>query len=402
MIGEKEIINLVKENTTKIVLVVMDGVGDIPDSSGKTALEQADTPNLDNLAKESSLGLTIPVDPGITPGSGPAHLSLFGYDPLAHKIGRGVLEALGIGIELTEDDLAARANFATRDPEGIILDRRAGRIPTEENERLCEKLNKGLEKIDDVEVKVYPGKEHRFVALFTGKDLNDGLLDADPEVTGKKEKFVEAKDSGSEKARDTANAFIKQVQEILKDEPAANTCLLRGIAKPPDIMKFKELFGLKACAIATYPMYKGLSRLVGMDVIEGLDTLEEEIEHLKKLYDQYDFFYFHVKKTDSYGEDGNRPSKVKVIEQFDGLLSQITSLDPEVICITSDHSTPTPLSGHSWHPNPILIKGPHLRKNPVNGFNESECLKGVYGTFYAKDVMQILMAQAGRLKKFGA
>lgn len=402
MIGEDKISKLIQKNQSKIVLIVLDGVGDIPDLSGKTALELASTPNLDKLAKKSSLGLTIPIGLGITPGSGPAHLSLFGYDPLKCEIGRGVLEALGIGIELTETDLAARANFATRSSDGIIEDRRAGRISTEENERLCDILNRNLGTINDVEVKVYPGKEHRFVVIFTGDDLNDNLLDADPEMNGREQKFVESVDSSSERARDIANEFIRRVNKILKDEYPANSCLLRGIAKTPLIKKFEERYGLNACAIATYPMYKGLSRLVGMDVIEGLSTIEDEVRKLKEIYNDYDFFYFHVKKTDSYGEDGNRQAKVKVIEEFDKHLQQILELNPDVICITSDHSTPTPMSSHSWHPNPVLINGPYMREGTTTRFSESECLKGVYSTFYSVDVMQILLAQAGKLKKFGA
>jgi 2,3-bisphosphoglycerate-independent phosphoglycerate mutase len=402
MIGEEKLMRLIQKNESKIVLIVMDGVGGVPDASGKTSLEQASTPNLDRLAKESELGLTMPIGMGITPGSGPAHLSLFGYDPLEYEIGRGVLEALGIGLSLSKNDLAARANFATRSADGIITDRRAGRIPTEENERIVEKLNNNLKPIGDVEVKVYPGKEHRFVVVFTGEGLSDNLLDADPEQAGKPEKLVEAMDSASEKAKEAANNFIKQVNEILKDEPKANSCLLRGIAKAPSIKNFDERYGLKACAIASYPMYKGLSRLVGMDVIDGLVTLEDEVNKLKELYDDYDFFYFHVKKTDSYGEDGNRDAKVKVIEEFDSLLPQIMELSPDVLCVSADHSTPTVMSGHSWHPNPTLINGPYMRKDPGAGFNEGECLKGVFGTFYAKDAMQMMLSQAGRLKKFGA
>ncbi|MFC2091987.1 2,3-bisphosphoglycerate-independent phosphoglycerate mutase [Elusimicrobiota bacterium] len=402
MIGEENIINLIQKNSSKIILVVMDGVGDLPDETGKTALDQASTPNLDKLAVNSALGLSIPISPGITPGSGPSHLALFGYDPLKHQIGRGVLEALGIGMELTCRDLAARANFATRSPEGIITDRRAGRIATEENIKICEKLNSALKPIDDVQVKVYPGKEHRFVVVFTAEGLNDNLLDADPELDGKEEKLVEALDEDSYKARDAANKFIKNVNNILKDDHPANSCLLRGLAKSPSIKKFDELYGLKACAIASYPMYKGLSRLVGMDVIEGLTTNAEEVDKLKALYDDYDFFYLHVKKTDSYGEDGNRSSKAAVIEEFDALLPEVLALKPDVLCITADHSTPTSMKSHSWHPNPVLIKGPHIRKNEVAGFSENECLKGVYGTFYSVDIMPILMSQAGRLKKFGA
>ncbi|MDA3792768.1 MAG: 2,3-bisphosphoglycerate-independent phosphoglycerate mutase [Elusimicrobia bacterium] len=402
MIGEDKLKNLIKENNTKIVLVVMDGAGDLPDESGKTALEQADIPNMDKLAGKSELGLTLPIDYGITPGSGPAHLSLFGYDPVKHEIGRGVLEAYGIGIELKSNQLAARANFATRNKDGIILDRRAGRIPTEENERLCKIINKNIDKIDDVKIEVYPGKEHRFVVVFTGENLHDGLLDADPEEVNKKEKLVQNTDEKSSKAADIANKFIKNLHVVLAGEEKANTCLLRGIAKKPAINGFKERYGLNARAIATYPMYKGLSRIVGMEVAEDLNTIEDEITSLKEDFNNFDFFYFHIKKTDSYGEDGNRKGKVKVMEEFDSHLPEILKLGPDVICVTADHSTPTTMSAHSWHPNPLLIYGQNLRKDRGSKFDESTCAEGVCGTMYAKNVMQLLLAQSSRLKKFGA
>ncbi|MEA3506041.1 MAG: 2,3-bisphosphoglycerate-independent phosphoglycerate mutase [Elusimicrobiota bacterium] len=402
MIGEDILKNLIQENNSKIVLVVMDGAGDLPDKSGKTALQEANIPHLDGLAEKSSLGLTIPVDYGITPGSGPAHLSLFGYDPVKDEMGRGVLEAYGIGLELEPDQLAARANFATRNSDGIILDRRAGRISTEENERLCKKINRSVDTIDDVKVKVYPGKEHRFVVIFTGPDLHDGLLDADPEEINKKENFVENTDEKSARAANIANKFLKKIHEILKDEKQANTCLLRGLAARPSISGFKERYGLKARAIATYPMYKGLARIVGMETASGLKTIEDEIQSLKNDYANYDFFYLHIKKTDSYGEDGNRPSKVEVMEEFDRMLPDILKLNPDVVCVTADHSTPTTMSGHSWHPNPLLIYSSSLRKDKGKKFDEYSCADGMLGTVYAKNVMQLLLAHSHRLKKFGA
>ncbi|MGM0568971.1 MAG: 2,3-bisphosphoglycerate-independent phosphoglycerate mutase [Elusimicrobiota bacterium] len=401
MIGKK-IKEIIQQNSTKIVLVVMDGVGDIPETNSNTALESACTPNMDALASKSELGLSIPVDRGITPGSGPAHVSLFGYDPLEHEIGRGVLEALGIGIELKPDDLAARANFATRTEEGIITDRRAGRISTEKNEELCARINEKIKSIKDVGVKVYPGKEHRFVVIFNGKDLHDNLRDADPQQTEKKEKLVEAGDKKSQRAASIANEFIKKLNDVLKDSHPANTCLLRGMAKLPKIEKFDELYGMKSCAIATYPMYKGLSRLVGMEVKEGLKNLEDEISALERYYEQYDFFYLHVKKTDSYGEDGNLKEKIKVIEKFDKLLSKIEALNPDVLCITADHSTPAIMKSHSWHPCPFLLKSPYCRYIKSKGFNETACLTGTLGTFMAKDAMQLMLAHASRLNKFGA
>ncbi len=404
MIGEDTLKKLVRKNNSRILMVVMDGVGDIPDQSKKTALEQAETPHLDKLAAGSSLGSAVPVDFGITPGSGPGHLGLFGYDPLKHEIGRGVLEASGIGIDLEEDCLAIRGNFATIDENKIITDRRAGRISTKKNRQLCKKINTGLEKIKDIRVRVYPGKEHRFVIIFKGTGLNDNLTDADPQQTGKKEKFVEAGDRKSQKARDVANSFIKQVQKILKEEPKANSCLLRGLAKKPGISGFSEKYGLSARALATYPMYKGLARLVGMDIANGLKSMEDEVEDLKanSATGKYDFFYFHVKKTDSYGEDGNRPKKIEIIEKFDKLLPEILALDFDVVCVTADHSTPTPLKAHSWHPVPLLINGPSIRVDEGTRFTENECLKGAYSQVYSKHIMKILLSQADKLKKYGA
>ena len=389
-------------NKKKIVLLIIDGVGGVPLKDGKTELEYADTPNLDKLAQESALGLTHPVSIGITPGSGPAHLSVFGYDPIKHAIGRGVLEAAGIDFPLTKQDLAARANFATKDQNNIILDRRAGRIPTEKNQELCEKLQETITKIDDVEIIIRSGKEHRFVVVFRGDGLEEPVSDADPEQTGLRQKYTEPLDSKAEKSASIVNKFIDRVSEALKNEEKANTCLLRGIAKVPPISSMQELFKLKPAAIATYPMYRGLARLVGMDILDAGETIQDEINCLKENYTDYDFFYLHIKKTDSYGEDGNFDSKVKIIEEVDGVLPDILPLKPEVLVITSDHSTPSALSGHSWHPNPFLLYTKYIRKNNVKAFNENECLKGSLGIFHSVDVMPLMLASAMKLKKYGA
>ncbi len=403
MIPEKMIKKLSIKNERKIILIVLDGVGGIPDESGKTELEEARTPNLDKLAKKSSLGLTHPVSPGITPGSGPSHLALFGYDPIKYDIGRGVLEALGINLELTQKDVAARANFATKNNEDIILDRRAGRIPTEKNKQLCAILSEKIKKIEDVEVIIRPGKEHRFVVVFRGEGLEAPVSDADPQKEGTKMKYSEPVAPGSEKTARIVNQFIKQVSEILKNEEKANTCLMRGIAKVPPIPPMSELFKLNPAAIATYPMYKGLARLVGMTVLDvNGETIKDEIETLKKNYNNYDFFYFHVKKTDSYGEDGNRKNKIKIIEEFDSLLPEILNLKFDVVVITGDHSTPTFLKGHSWHPNPFLLYSPFVRKDEGKKFTEKECLKGSLGIFYSIDAVPLMLAHALKLKKYGA
>ncbi len=402
MLPENVLKNISVKNDNKIILIIMDGVGGLPVKDGKTELELANTPNLDKLAEESALGLTYPVSIGITPGSGPAHLSIFGYDPVKYNIGRGVLEALGIGLELTPNDLPARANFATKDENNIITDRRAGRIPTEKNKELCKKLSENIKKIEDVEVIIRSGKEHRFVVVFRGEGLDGPLTDADPQKEGLKAKYAEPTKPSAEKSARIVNKFIDMVSEILKDEHPANTCLMRGIDKVPPVPPMSEIFKLTPAAIATYPMYKGLSRLVGMEILETGESIEDEIKTLKENYNKYDFFYFHIKKTDSYGEDGNFENKIKIIEETDKLLPEILALNPDVLVITGDHSTPAILSAHSWHPNPFLLKSKYIRPDDGEKFTEKECLKGSLGHFYAIDAMPLMLAHSLKLKKFGA
>ncbi|MEA1939635.1 MAG: phosphoglycerate mutase, partial [Candidatus Caldatribacteriota bacterium] len=304
MIDEKNMKILSKKTESKIVLLVADGIGDIPSNNNKTVLETACIPNLDGLASKSVCGLTDPISRGITPGSGPAHISLFGYDPLHYQIGRGVLEALGIGMELSSDDLACRGNFATMDESGIITDRRAGRIPTELNEKICKIMQDKINRIRGAEVIIRPGKEHRFVVVFRGKGLEEGLSDADPQVVGKKITYAEPLRPEAGEAAKTINEFIDKAIEVLKEHSPANAVLLRGFAKHPGLPSMGELFKLSPAAIATYPMYKGLAKLVGMEVLEAGETIEDEFRTLKENYQKYDFFYLHIKKTDSYGEDG--------------------------------------------------------------------------------------------------
>lgn len=402
MITQELIKELSISTDSKIVLLVIDGVGDLPSKEGKTTLEYANTPNLDKLAERSVCGLTDPVGRGITPGSGPAHISLFGYDPIKCQIGRGVLEALGIDIELTEDDLACRGNFATIDNNGIITDRRAGRIATEINQKLCSLLQENIKEIDGVKVFIKPGKDYRFVVVFRGKSMVDGISDADPQVTGKKIKYAEALKPESKESTKIVNKFIDRALEVLKEQHPANAVLLRGIAKHPGLPCMKELFKLKAAAIATYPMYRGLAKLVGMDVIDTGETIADEFISLRDSYQQYDFFYVHIKKTDSYGEDGNYDAKVKVIEELDGCIPQMLELDPDVIAITGDHSTPAALAAHSWHPNPILLYSRYTRVDDVKHFSENEFVKGGLGRFPAMEVMQLMLANALKLKKYGA
>jgi len=402
MLNEEFMKSLAIKTESKIVLLVTDGIGDLPSENNKTVLEKAFIPNLNKLASKSACGLTDPISCGITPGSGPAHLSLFGYDPIKFQIGRGVLEALGIGMELTSRDLACRGNFATLDKEGIITDRRAGRIATELNEKLCKIMQGKINQIGDVEIIIRPGKEHRFVVVFRGDGLEDALSDADPQKVGEKIKFAEPLDSKAKKSVETVNEFIKQATEVLKAHHPANTVLLRGFAKYPGLPTMKELFKLTPAAIATYPMYKGLAKLVGMDILETGESLSDEFKTLQDNFSRYDFFYLHIKKTDSYGEDGNFEQKVKVIEEVDKYIPEVLALKSDVLVVTGDHSTPALMKGHSWHPNPFMLFSKYIRVDEAEQFNEKECVKGGLGRFSAVDVLPLMMANALKLQKFGA
>jgi 2,3-bisphosphoglycerate-independent phosphoglycerate mutase len=389
---------------TKIILLVMDGLGGIPrQPGGPTELEFAKTPNLDKLAQQSMLGLSIPIGHGITPGSGPGHLGLFGYDPLHYVIGRGVLESVGIGFELTPDDVAARGNFCTVDDNLLITDRRAGRIPTEKCAELVAKLRPI--KLPGVEVFVEPVQDYRFALIFRGKGLSDQLNETDPQKTGLAPLPIHAQDSSPEAARtaDLANQWVAAAREILKNEKPANMVTLRGWAKEPGLPKFADVYKLRSVAIAVYPMYKGLASLVGMTLIQGLHNLDEQIAALKDNLDKYDFVFFHYKYTDSRGEDGNFEAKAAEIEKVDAALPRILGMKPDVLIVTGDHSTPAVWKSHSWHPVPTLLYAPGLaRRNDVSGFGETECLKGALGQFYARDLMPLALAYAGRLNKFGA
>jgi len=401
MVSENIIKEISIKTDSKILLLVIDGVGGLP-QDGKTELESAQTPNLDSLASRSICGLTDAIGYGITPGSGPSHLALFGYDPMKYLIGRGVLEALGIGIELTHKDMAARGNFATMDKRGIIVDRRAGRIPTEKNRDICGLLGKKIEKIKGVEVFIRPGKEHRFVVIFRGDGLNGPVSDADPQKNGEKAKPARALSSKAKKTEEVANSFINKATEVLKSQHPANTVLLRGISKVPRIPSMGELFNLSPAAIATYPMYKGLARLVGMEVLPTGESIQDELNTLKENFEKFDFFYLHVKKTDSSGEDGNFQKKARVIEEVDKVIPEILNLEFDVIVITSDHSTPCLLKSHSWHPNPFLLYSKFIRVDGTKRFTERECSNGGLGRFPAVNALPLMLANGLKLEKFGA
>ena len=400
---------LVEKNSSKIILCVLDGLGGLP-VDGKTELEAARTPNLDRLSSAGSLGLHVPVERGITPGSGAAHLALFGYDPVRNEIGRGVLEALGLGIDLGPSDMAVRGNFATvryeRD-NPVVTDRRSGRLSTEENRRVISRISSVVSEISGVKVSFYPGLEHRFVVVFSFPDrlLERAALvcDTDPQAEGKTPVRPQGKNSDSQKAAEIAAELIDQACDVIRDEPVANYMLLRGFSVRPDLPTFEEAYGLRAGCVAAYPMYRGVSKLVGMDVLEvSGDSISDEIETLSANFKDYDFFYLHVKKTDSYGEDGDFGAKAGVIEEFDSLLPEITGLGVDVLAITGDHSTPSAMKSHSWHPVPLMISSEYCRGGGVESFSESSCLSGDLGIIKATEIMPLLLAHAGRLRKFGA
>lgn len=391
----------------KIVLLVLDGLGGLPlTPAGKTELETAQTPNLDKLAKEGSTGLSIPIRPGVEPGSGPAHLSLFSYDPVTYEIGRGVLEALGIGFELQPNDIAARGNFATVDANGILTDRRAGRISTEECVRLTAKLQAATGNLlPGYEIFVLPVKEHRFAFVLRGIGLGGKLTETDPLVTGKASLPV-LDESGTEAGEKTAalvNKWVEAAREVLADEPRANSINLRGLAKDPGLPRFPQIYGMRAAAIAVYPMYKGVARLVGMEPIhfEG-ERPEHEIDALERVWDDYDFFFIHIKKTDSYGEDGNFDAKVHEIEAVDAVIPRILALGPGAIIVTGDHSTPAKMRSHSWHPVPTLLWGERAMPDSVQEFGERACAGGYLGRFHATQLVPLAMGVAGRLVRYGA
>ncbi len=396
--------DLIQKNDTKILMIVLDGLGGLP-VNGRTELEAASTPNLDALARESATGLHIPVSYGITPGSGPGHLGIFGYDPLRYQIGRGVLEALGLGLKLGPTDVALRGNYATK-KDGLIVDRRAGRIPTPESRKLTERLQESIREIDGVEIIFAPGMEHRFAAVMRFPEpLPDGsadVKDTDPQKEGKPPFEPEPLRPEAERVASVARVLIEKAEAILQDQPRANTVLLRGLSQVPAIPQFSELFGLKAVAIAVYPMYRGLASLVGMDTPSVEGDIKEELQLLKQLWQNYDFFFVHIKKVDSYGEDGNFEAKAKKIEEFDSYLPEFLALEPDVVIITGDHSTPSVLKSHSWHPVPLLIKGPYVLGGLSEAFSERQCLKGELGIMPAKYILPVALANAGRLKKFGA
>jgi 2,3-bisphosphoglycerate-independent phosphoglycerate mutase len=386
--------------SSKIILLVLDGLGGLP-VGGMTSLEKAHTPNLDGLARKGVCGLTDPVMRGITPGSGPAHLALFGYDPLRYQLGRGILEALGSGVEVGKDDLVARGNYATL-KDDLVVDRRAGRIPTSENEELCARVNKSLKPKPGLSVSLYPGKEHRFVVKFSGQGLSDSLSDADPQKDHKPRVYTQPLSPEAKRTAEIVNLFLDEVTAILSDRAAANTILLRGFSKHPALPTLAGLYKLKPAAIANYPMYKGLASLAGMEVLKVGPETHELFDALETHYSAFDFFYVHFKKTDAAGEDGNYEAKIKAIEEVDAFVPRLEALKPDVLVVTADHSTPCLLKSHSWHPNPFLLVSKAALPDDVAQFAERACSRGYLGRFPSLSAMPLMLAHAGKLQKYGA
>jgi 2,3-bisphosphoglycerate-independent phosphoglycerate mutase len=390
------------DSEAKIVLLVIDGLGGLPHpDTGKSELEAATLPNLDRLAATGSSGSISPLGPGFTPGSGPAHLALFGYDPWENEIGRGALSALGLGMEFASSDVAARLNFCTVDGEGRVTDRRAGRIPTAKCRELCSILE--AVSIPDVTVTIAPEMDYRAAVVFRGQNLSDAVTDSDPQVTGVRPRPLEAPTESARATVDVANAFLDQATQLLATQSPANMVLIRGFGGYPALPRMEDVYGLKALAIAGYPMYRGVARAVGMQIVETSSELASEFDALRANWDKFDFFYVHVKKTDSAGEDGDFEGKTRLLEDVDTFVGQILGLAPEVLVVTGDHSTPSIMKSHSWHPVPLLISSPWV--NPVGaqrGFSEKQCATGDLGQIPSTAVMALALAHARRLSKFGA
>ncbi len=407
---ESPLETLVLDGTSRIVLLVLDGVGDLPDAahSGRTPLEAARTPHLDALTPRAALGRLMPVAPGITPGSGPGHLALFGYDPITTRVGRGVLEALGAGMDLRDGDVAARANFCTVSGAGLVTDRRAGRIPGETCARLVEMLAREVPRIEDVEVLLKAGKGHRFVALMRGPGLSGGVSDADPHREGSAIPPARPLDEGqgaapgAVKTARVVNAFVARAADRLRGEPAANAVLLRGLSARPALPGYRERFRLRAAAIAAYPMYRGVAQLAGMDVFPVGERVSDAFAAVAARWADFDFFFIHVKGTDMAGEDGDFAAKVAVIEEVDRALPELLALSPDVLCVTGDHSTPVAVHGHSWHPVPALVHARWCGADAASRFHEASCRAGSLGVLPSRDLMALLLANAGRLDKYGA
>jgi 2,3-bisphosphoglycerate-independent phosphoglycerate mutase len=399
--AESVVTAMARPEGRKAMLLVMDGLGGYRTVERGSELTEARTPNLDRLALEGSLGLHDPVTRGITPGSGAGHLGLFGYDPLAYEIGRGALSAAGIGFELRPGDVAARVNFCTLAPDGAIADRRAGRLPTEEAAEICELLEREV-RLDGAEFFIQPEREHRGLLVLRGQGLDPDLTDTDPQTEGVAPLPPEARTPEAKRTADLVASFLDQARSVLAGRERGNFLLLRGFDTHKELPSFPERYKVRALAIAAYPMYVGISRLLGFDTHQVDGAAPEEVEALSHLLPDFDFVFMHVKKTDSAGEDGDFERKVTAIEEVDALVPRMLESGVEVLAVTGDHSTPAQMAAHSWHPVPVLLWGGTAAADGLPGFDEVNCRQGSLGRFEAKHLLPQLLAAAGRLAKYGA
>ncbi len=400
MIDVEELRDCYTKTPSKMVLLVADGLGGLAHpETGKSELETAHTPNLDALAQKSACGLTTPVLPGVAPGSGPGHLALFGYDPLKHQIGRGALEALGIEVELASGDVAARGNFCTVDGEGLLTDRRAGRIPTELSAPICDRLDRI--EIPGVQVDVFSVQDYRFVLRLRGEGLSELVTETDPQVTGAKALEVMALKPEAQKTVDIVNEFVKQAAHLMSEEDRANMLLLRGFAQMPSLPPMGEVYRLDPAAIAAYPMYRGLATVAGMSVIPTGKTFADEVDTLRANWDKHDFFFIHYKPADAAGEDGDFDAKVRCLEELDPFITQILELEPDVLMVAGDHATPAVMAAHSWHPVPFMLHSKLTLGQGIPTFDEKACALGAIGSVPATSVMVLGLSHAGKMTKFG-
>lgn len=400
MIDVEELRDCYTKTPSKMVLLVADGLGGLAHpETGKSELETAHTPNLDALAQKSACGLTTPVLPGVAPGSGPGHLALFGYDPLKHQIGRGALEALGIEVELASGDVAARGNFCTVDGEGLLTDRRAGRIPTELSAPICDRLDRI--EIPGVQVDVFSVQDYRFVLRLRGEGLSELVTETDPQVTGAKALEVMALKPEAQTTADIVNEFVKQAAHLMSEEDRANMLLLRGFAQMPSLPPMGEVYRLDPAAIAAYPMYRGLATVAGMSVIPTGKTFADEVDTLRANWDKHDFFFIHYKPADAAGEDGDFDAKVRCLEELDPFITQILELEPDVLMVAGDHATPAVMAAHSWHPVPFMLHSKLTLGQGIPTFDEKACALGAIGSVPATSVMVLGLSHAGKMTKFG-
>ena len=395
--------SLARPADTRILYYVVDGIGGLPrEAGGKTELEAAATPTFDRLANEGSTGLLTPVAPGVAPGSGPGHLSLFGFDPLETTMGRGVLAALGIGFDLQPGDVAARINFCSLDGDGNVTDRRAGRIGSDIGAPLAERLD-GIELDSGIECIVRHVKEYRACVVLRGGELDGRVADTDPQETGVAPWAPRALDTAAAATAALASEFIAKATDLLSAQEKANGVLLRGFDAYAPLPSFADLYGVKPAAVAAYPMYRGVARAVGMTVFASQDTIESRVDLTRTAMQDHDFAFVHFKTTDSRGEDGDFDGKVEHIELADQTLERLLEIGFDVVMVTGDHSTPATYRAHSWHPIPVLVHGPDCRVNASqDGFGETACLTGALGPLLSMDVLPVVLAHAGRLAKYGA